>query len=43
LGLLPKYALLTDLQAWILGFAMLAGRLELLIVFVLATPGFWRR
>lgn len=43
LGLLPDYRLLTDLQAWILGFAMLAGRLELLIVFVLATPSFWRR
>jgi Trk-type K+ transport system membrane component len=31
------------MQAWILAFAMMAGRLELLIVFVLATPAFWRR
>lgn len=42
-GMLPDYRGLSPLQAWILGFAMLAGRLELLIVFVLATPGFWRR
>jgi trk system potassium uptake protein TrkH len=42
-GMLPDFRTLTDFQAWILGFAMLAGRLELLIVFVLATPSFWRR
>lgn len=42
-GLAPDYHQLTDLQSWIFGFAMLAGRLELLIVFVMATPSFWRR
>ncbi len=43
LGLAPDVAALSSLQAWILALAMLAGRLELLIVFVLFTPGFWRR
>jgi trk system potassium uptake protein TrkH len=43
LGLAPDVNALSSLQAWILAFAMLAGRLELLIVFVLLTPGFWRR
>ena len=43
LGLSPDPAGLTEVQAWILAFAMMAGRLELLIVFVLATPAFWRR
>jgi trk system potassium uptake protein TrkH len=43
LGLAPEVAALSSPQAWILAFAMLAGRLELLMVFVLLTPGFWRR
>jgi len=34
---------LTDLQLWILCFAMLIGRLELLSVLVLFTPQFWRK
>jgi trk system potassium uptake protein TrkH len=43
LGPTDNYAGLTDFQTWICVFAMLAGRLELLTVFVLITPGFWRR
>lgn len=38
-----NYASLTDLQAWLLIAAMLAGRLELLTFFVVLTPAFWRR
>jgi len=37
------YALLSDFQTWICTLAMLLGRLELLTVFVLVTPAFWRR
>jgi len=37
------YAVLTDFQSWIFTFAMLLGRLELMTVFVLLTPAFWRR
>ena len=43
LGPTDNYAGLTDFQTWICVFAMLAGRLELLTVFVLVTPAFWRR
>jgi trk system potassium uptake protein TrkH len=38
-----NFAGLTDLQTWICTLAMLLGRLELLTVFVLFTPAFWRR
>ena len=34
---------LTDFQTWVCTFCMLVGRLELLSVFVLFTPQFWRR
>lgn len=43
LGLAPEVVGLNGAQTAILAFAMLAGRLELLIVFVLFSPGFWRR
>jgi trk system potassium uptake protein len=43
LGPSQNYATLTDFQTWVCTFAMLAGRLELLTVFVLLTPAFWRR
>ena len=43
LGPSRNYAALTDFQTWVCTFAMLAGRLELLTVFVLLTPAFWRR
>jgi trk system potassium uptake protein TrkH len=41
-GPATTYAALSDFQTWILTAAMLLGRLELLTVFVLATPAFWR-
>ena len=34
---------LSDFQTWVCTFCMLVGRLELLSVFVLFTPQFWRR
>lgn len=37
------YAVLTGFQTWICTVAMLLGRLELMTVFVLLTPAFWRR
>lgn len=37
------YHALTDLQLTLCGIAMLAGRLELLAVFALLTPQFWRK
>ena len=43
LGPTFTYQHLSDLQTWLFSFAMLAGRLELLTVFVLFTPGFWRK
>lgn len=42
-GPAATYAHLSDFQTWICTFAMLVGRLELLTVFVLLTPAFWRR
>jgi trk system potassium uptake protein TrkH len=38
-----SYALLNDFQTWICTAAMLLGRLELITVFVVLTPAFWRR
>jgi trk system potassium uptake protein TrkH len=43
LGPTDNYQSLNDFQTWILAFAMLAGRLELLTFFALLTPTFWRR
>jgi trk system potassium uptake protein TrkH len=37
-----NFSSLSDTAKWILSFTMLAGRLELLVVFVLFTPRFWR-
>ena len=37
------YALLNNFQTWICTAAMLLGRLELITVFVVLTPAFWRR
>jgi trk system potassium uptake protein TrkH len=42
-GPASNYQALSDFQTWICSFLMLAGRLELLSVFVLLTPQFWRR
>lgn len=38
-----NYAGLSSTQTWLLTFAMLAGRLELLTFFVVLTGAFWRR
>jgi trk system potassium uptake protein TrkH len=38
-----SYALLNNFQTWICTVAMLLGRLELITVFVVLTPAFWRR
>jgi len=43
LGPAQNYSVLNDFQTWLLAFAMLAGRLELLTVFVLFLPAFWRK
>jgi len=37
------YGVLTDFQIWVLSFAMLMGRLEMLAVLVLFTGQFWRK
>ncbi len=37
-----NFADLTDTAKWILCFSMLVGRLELMVVLVLLTAGFWR-
>jgi trk system potassium uptake protein TrkH len=42
-GPAQNYGPLTDFQTWVCIFAMLLGRLEVLTVFVLFTPAFWRR
>ena len=42
-GPAQNYGPLTDFQTWVCTFAMLLGRLEVLTVFVLFTPAFWRR
>ena len=38
-----NYASLTSFQLWVLSFAMLLGRLELLTVLVILVPAFWRK
>ena len=42
-GPAQNYQSLTDFQKWVLAFAMLIGRLEVMSVFVLFTPAFWRK
>ena len=41
-GPMSNYAELNDFQLWVGSAAMLVGRLELLTVFVIFTPHFWR-
>lgn len=43
IGPTGSYAGLNDFQTWICTAAMLLGRLELITVFVLFTPAFWRK
>lgn len=42
-GPASNYKVLTDFQTWVCAFAMFVGRVELLTVFVILTPSFWRR
>jgi trk system potassium uptake protein TrkH len=42
-GPAQNYQALTDFQVWICSLAMLVGRLEVMTIFVLLTPTFWRR
>ena len=42
-GPATTYAVLTDLQTWLCTMAMLLGRLELMTLLVVFTPGFWRQ
>jgi trk system potassium uptake protein TrkH len=42
-GPASNFGVLTEFQLWVLSFAMLMGRLELLSVLVLFTAQFWRR
>jgi trk system potassium uptake protein len=41
-GPAQNYQALTDFQTWVCAAAMLIGRLEVMTVFVLLTPSFWR-
>lgn len=38
-----NFAILTDLQTWVLAFAMLLGRLELFTLLIIFTPTFWQK
>jgi trk system potassium uptake protein len=42
-GPATNYAGLNEFQMWVLSFAMILGRLELLTLLVVLTPVFWRR
>lgn len=43
IGPAGTYKDLTDYQKWVLIFAMLLGRLELMSVFLLMSPAFWKK
>lgn len=42
-GPAQNYEALTDFQTWVCAAAMLIGRLEVMSVFVLLTPAFWKK
>ena len=42
-GPATNYGSLNDFETWVCTVAMLLGRLELMSVFVIFTPGFWRK
>ena len=42
-GPVGNYSGLSDFQTWVLAFAMLLGRLELMTLLVVMTPAFWRK
>jgi trk system potassium uptake protein TrkH len=41
-GPVGNFSTLSDFSKWVLTIAMLLGRLEILAVFVLLSPTFWR-
>ncbi|MBS0553478.1 MAG: TrkH family potassium uptake protein, partial [Proteobacteria bacterium] len=41
-GPAQNYQPLNDFQVWVCSAAMLIGRLEVMTVFVIFTPDFWR-
>lgn len=43
IGPLGNFAAFHPAAKWVLSFLMLAGRLEILTIMVMFTPGFWRR
>jgi len=43
IGPVGNFSTLNDTALWILNFLMLAGRLEIITIFILFTPAFWRR
>jgi len=42
-GPAANYGGLNDFETWVCAAAMLLGRLEMMSVFVLFTPAFWRK
>ena len=42
IGPTKTFAELSDITKWVLAIGMLIGRLELLSVFIILTPAFWR-
>jgi trk system potassium uptake protein TrkH len=42
-GPASTYAVLTDFQTWVCTITMMLGRLELMTLLVVVTPGFWRK
>jgi trk system potassium uptake protein TrkH len=42
-GPATNYGVLNDFETWVCAVAMLVGRLEMMSVFVLFTPAFWRK
>ncbi|MEQ1674457.1 MAG: potassium transporter TrkG, partial [Candidatus Nitrotoga sp.] len=43
IGPASNYSVLTDIQTWLCTIGMLVGRLEIITLLIIFTPGFWRR
>ncbi len=43
IGPASNYSMLTDTQTWLCTVGMLVGRLEIITLLIIFTPGFWRR
>lgn len=43
IGPVGNFSTLNDTALWVLNFLMLAGRLEIITIFILFTPAFWQR